>query len=143
MRVVVDRKRYRLRRPGFGETKTLRTALEHVEDEIARIQTDSNLAILAITAEVEAIEADTAKDPAERVRQHAELQQRSRDKGRAITAAAEELRVEWWRLVFDTLVLNPSKPEMPSWVMDAGLPGRVMNHWRFATFRSVEAGIQP
>src|SRR5690606_581232 len=125
-------KRYRLRRPFFGELKQLRLALEAVQDEIAEKQV--KLMELAEQIETEAAELDsdetlTARQRDARLRR---LRQRDRKASREHIDAVDDLHVGWWRQVFEMLSVDGVPDDMPAWATDGTFAQRIMQHWRQA-----------
>lgn len=122
---------YRLRNPFFGELKKLRTALQAVQDEIEA----GNEQVMKLTQDIVAHQQSIAgKDDddltaAER-RKTAKLNTDARKASRDLIDVADDRRMGWWTLVFDTLSVDGTPDDWPAWVVDIDLPGRVMQHWR-------------
>ena len=122
----------RLRRPFFGELKTLRLALEDASDAISDASEEIQLTAARLVEKGTALDADADIEAGERVKQRRALQRESRDAGRKLTDIAEEERLRWWALVFATLTTDdpPDQESLPSWIVDVNLPNTVMQHWR-------------
>lgn len=122
---------YRLRNPLFKELKKLRVALQAVSDEI---DADS-VAVAKVTKELTefhqgiAGKAEADVTAAER-RKADKLAADARKASRDMVEKADARRMDWWTLVFDTLSVDGTPPDWPSWVVDINAPGQVMNHWR-------------
>lgn len=132
VRLRWDGRTIRLRRPFFGELKSLRMALEDAADAIAEQSEEVQLIGREILAENSANdEADV--DDVERMRVRQELTKRSKIAGRALTAFSDEQRIAWWRTVVDVVGVDGALPEddrLPSWIADPMLPNTVLQHWR-------------
>lgn len=127
-------KRYRLRRPFFGELKNIRLAHERVEDEIADDRVRVEAIARSIITEAKAAD-DSGISEDETAEVVARLREKSRDAARALIEQADKLRVEWWEKVFEIVSLDGTPEQMPGWVVDPTLPVRLMAHWRAAPFR--------
>jgi hypothetical protein len=131
-------KRYRLRRPFFGELKAMRLAMEHVVDEIDDVRERTIADGQALAEEAKAA-ADNAELPDEERRQTIDkLKRRGRELAHDLIDQADELRLEWWSKVFDTVSLDGTPEQMPGWIVDPNLMQKLMAHWRAAPFRSVD-----
>lgn len=126
VRVWVQGKRYRLRRPFFGELRDLRTALEGMMDEV------SQASIEATTKgdDLKRQSSEITDDDPDRNRKIVELRQADRKVAREFDAKIEDMRVDWWRQVFDRVSVDGAPDEWPAWVSDANLPAQVITHWR-------------
>lgn len=132
VRIWIGGQRYRLRRPFFGELKTLRLALEGLQDEV----NDKQVEILDLAAQLEqeandlaADEDLTAKQRAAKLRQ---IRRRDRDAARKLTDLLEQLYPDWWAKVFEMLSVDGKPDDWPAWVTDVGFVQRLMQHWRQA-----------
>lgn len=132
VRLRWDDKTVRLRRPFFGELKRLRLALEDASDAIAERSEEVQVIGRQILTENTANdEADT--DELEKLEVRRELTKRSKIVGRELTAFSEEVRIDWWAQVAETLSADgplPHPDELPSWIADPFLPNTVLQHWR-------------
>jgi hypothetical protein len=122
---------YRLRSPLFGELKRLRLALEAVTDEIDKANEVTQRIAADIIEHGKALAGrnDDEHTPAEK-RKTAKLTTDARKAGRDLVNLADDRRMGWWALVFDTLSIDGAPEDWPSWVVDYNLPAQVMNHWR-------------
>lgn len=63
----------------------------------------------------------------------AKLRDRTQAVGDEIQEALEAALVEWWTLVFGTLTDEVPPEELwPAVMIDASLPSKMVNHWRYA-----------
>lgn len=132
VRVHVDGKRYRLRRPFFGELKTLRLALADVSDDLNDRRMETQLAAKRMMAENERINSDDTLDEAERLRLLQAIRREDRQLGRQLTDDADDARMAWWAQAFDLVGLDGQPEQWPGWFLDARLPDHVLTHWRSA-----------
>jgi len=130
-------KRYRLRRPFFGELKEIRLAAERMQEEIEDLSTKTATQARELGAEAEAVSKDETFSDEARREAETKLRRRGREVSEELLDFADSLRLEWWGMVFDTVSLDGSPEELPSWVVDPNLAPRLMNHWRTAPFRPV------
>ncbi len=130
--------RYRLRRPFFGELKSMRLAMEHVVDEIDDLRERTMTEAKTLGEEAEAAAKNEGLEDGERQATVDKLKRRGRELAHDLIDAADELRLEWWGGVFTTVSLDGVPPELPGWIVDPNLMQRVMQHWRTAPFRSVD-----
>lgn len=135
IRAAVAGETFRLRRPFFGELRKLRTALEAVTDEINTTgeEADGIAAQLVEMAKRYKDMAD-ADIPARERTKNDKLRDDAKTASRRLVEVADDLRVGWWTLVFETLCVDTVKvpADWPSWVVDPNLPNQVMQHWRSA-----------
>lgn len=125
----------RMRRPFFGELRSIRARLEDVADAIGERAEDSQVIAVRIMDESARIEADEKLTVEERVRARRALLGESKVAGRELTEFAEIERVKWWRYVVDLIGVDgelPPDEELPSWIAAPALPGKVLDHWRSA-----------
>lgn len=132
VRVHVDGQRYRLRRPFFGELKTLRLALADVADDLNDRRMETQLAAKRMLAENERINADDSMDDAARLAALQALRKEDRQLGRALTSDADDARIGWWSQAFELVGLDGVPADWPAWFLDARLPDHVLAHWRTA-----------
>jgi hypothetical protein len=129
IRLYVEGVTFRLRRPFFGEFKALRLAFEDVLDEISEAAADS----MNVQREVSAERQASVNDPPETLAsKEREWRKRTRESSRALNDRAENVRIDWWRDVFETLSLDGTPELLPSWVIDPMLPNEFILHWRTA-----------
>ena len=126
IRVWVAGTRYRLRRPFFGELRTLREAHQDLRDENDERTEDVRDLAKAINAEAGAIAND---DPDRRAKLR-ELKKRDRAAARELIGFREQGQLDWWAQAFDALSLDGTPGQWPAWAIDEVLPIRVLNHWR-------------
>lgn len=131
IRLVINGRKVTLRRPFFGELKRLRLALENLTDSITDARIDAEATGAEIRDEMKALADDEALGHRERAEASSALRRRDREAGRALTGAADDARLEWWVEVFAVLGVE-APADWPSWVGDATLPNRVIQHWRSA-----------
>lgn len=133
VRFRIGDKTWRLRRPFFGELKTLRVAwaeiVDQLGDEAIRAQAVSQQA----QADYAAIQSNADTSFEEKADGILELRKRDREVGRRLSDMGDDLRMEWWGQVFEALsVEHPVKTpgEMPAWFASGTLPSKVIQHWR-------------
>lgn len=134
VRMHIGGRRYRLRRPFFGELRTLRMLYAEVSDEISARSFEAQELGREIEAEGKAIDDDEGLDASARATQVRKLRARSLAAGRNLTDAAEDLRLGWWTAAFETLNVDgvPGLEQWPGWIVDHTLPDKVLQHWRSA-----------
>lgn len=126
----------RLRRPFLGELRTVRAALDEVNDE-----TRAQLEELAERGRAidEARTAEKLDGEAARTRAR-EDRATGLAMGREVSAAVDKLRIDWWRTVFGLLAMNGDLPDdddhLPAWFVDPNAMGRVIDHFRTVPFGS-------
>lgn len=128
VRVWIGTTRFRLRRPFFGEFKTLRLAIEDMNDEI---QAESDkLTVLARGV----VQDSQARPDGETAVALAEWQAESRRMTNAatrrLTEIAEDRRIEWWDQMWTLLSVDGKSADWPAWVTDPNIGNRLMTHWR-------------
>lgn len=125
---IGDVDRYRIRRPFFGEFKTLRLAIEDMNDEI---QTESDK-LTTLTRRI--VEEAQARPDGETPTAFAEWQAESRrattTATRRLTEMAEDYRIEWWDQMWGLLSVDGKPDDWPAWVTDPNIGNRIMSHWR-------------
>ncbi len=129
VRVWFGGKRYRLRRPFFGEFRKIRTSLQDANDEIAEATDDA----LKVSREI----TDSAKDrntdemtPDAWVEWRKENRAKANTVNRQMADTAEDLRLSWWESTWDLLTLDGRPEDWPSWITDPNLANAVVSHWR-------------
>lgn len=129
VRMTLGGKRYRLRRPFFGEFKKLRLSLEDMNDEISSA-VDEQMRV----SRQNVAEADTHKDdePDEYVAWRADVRKRSSAAARSLTELAEDRRYEWWLEMWDQLTLDSRPDDFPAWITDPNIANALLGHWRSA-----------
>lgn len=128
-RCTIDGHEYKLRRPMMGELRTLRVALEAVEDEIAGARQELERSADQVTQDIIA----TADDPIEkRQARQEELRLAGREANHRVLEVADGARLGWWTQVFETLgVSKPKVPkDWPAWILDPDGPSTLVQHWR-------------
>lgn len=132
IRVTVAGKRYRLRRPFFGELRTLRGAYQDAMDELGDASDEAKAELAEIRAEY-----DETPEP-DRKTSEAAFTRRVRAVNRGLETLQEDTYLAWWAKAFDMLAMEshgPGLEEMPAW-MASNPPGEtsliveVLNHWR-------------
>ncbi len=132
VRITVAGKRYRLRRPFFGELRTLRGAYQEAMDELGEASDEVKAKLAAIRAEYD------ATPEGERQAAEAKHTRTIRRVNRDLEAKQEAAYLAWWGQAFDMLAMEghgPGAEEMPAW-MASDTPGEkpliveVLNHWR-------------
>lgn len=131
-RFHIDGQRYRLRRPFFGELRTLRLAQEAGNDELSELADQGRLAADKIAEEAEKIDQDTEMTPGRRNTAIRKLRAKNIQEGRKLTVATEDMHLGWWAKVFETLAVDGTPSDWPAWIIDPKLPNQVMQHWRSA-----------
>ena len=122
---------YRLRNPFFGELKKLRTALQAVQDEIETGNDKVMRLTQDIVAHQQAIQGRDESDlTTSEKRKSDRLNAEARKASRELIDLADDRRMAWWTLTFETLSVDGIPADWPSWVVDINLPGKVMEHWR-------------
>lgn len=133
VRLRFDGRVIRLRRPLFGELRTLRLALEDAGEAISDAAEDGAIIGARLVAEATGSEESDA-DPVDKVKRRREIQRESRAAARDLVDLGENERLRWWLLVIDTLASVDSDPvaeaDFPSWIIDHTLPNTVIQHWR-------------
>jgi len=132
VRMYIGGRRYRLRRPFFGELRTLRTLHAENADEISGRSFQAQETGREIEAQGKALDAEEGLDPADKARQVQELRVRSLAVARQLTDDADDLRLEWWTKVFEVLNVDGVPDWWPGWIVDFRLPDKVVQHWRSA-----------
>lgn len=131
---------WRLRAPDVGDLKVLRLAQEGYEDELD----EANLEMkrVAHKSRAAAVEANAMPEGIERDEAIAAANKAAKIQSRKVMAMADDLRIKWYRLVFQTLnvdrVPNARGPkttgrvpdEFPGWATNADLATRLVEHWR-------------
>jgi hypothetical protein len=130
--------RYRLRRPFFGELKSMRLAAERMQEEIEDLSNRTAQQARELGADAEAVAKDENLTDDDRREAETKLRRRGREISQELIDAADGLRLEWWGQVFDTVSLDGTPPELPGWCVDPNLAPKLMNHWRTAPFRPVD-----
>lgn len=132
IRMTIGGKRYRLRRPFFGEFKRIRLALEDLNDEVADARIDTQTIQRKTVAEGKALddEGTLEDDPDARAEWERTARKRARDASRTLLDTADRLREEFWTDVFATLSQDGTPEQWPGWIGDPDLPGLVIEHWR-------------
>ncbi len=132
VRITIAGKRYRLRRPFFGELRTLRGAYQEAMDELGEASDEVKAQLAAIRAEFDGL------PEADRKGSEAAYTRRIRKVNRDLEALQEDAYLAWWGQAFDMLAMEghgPGVEEMPAW-MASDTPGEkpliveVLNHWR-------------
>lgn len=128
IRLDLEGRQLRLRRPSFGQLRELRLALEDLEWELEDLTEDNRVASAKWKADAEAIAADA---PDRRARLAA-IRAESREAARAYDAATDAAYLGWWRQAIEALSDDgtPADDDMPSWVVNHRLVTQVLNHWR-------------
>jgi hypothetical protein len=132
VRIHIDGKRYRLRRPFFGELKTLRLALADVSDDLNDRRMETQLAAKRMMAENERINSDDSLDDEARLKALQAIRREDRELGRGLTNDADDARIAWWSQAFEVVGLDGMPEQWPGWIVDARLPDHVLQHWRSA-----------
>lgn len=123
----------RLRRPFFGELKTIRLALEDAADEIADRSEKIQSIGRKLIEESQKNEEEDGRSDEERAKVRADLTRQSKHAARELTDFGEEQRIGWWRLVVGLVGVDgelPPDDRLPSWIADPSLPNTVLQHWR-------------
>lgn len=126
-----------LPRPNFRQIQQLIRLNGKVTD-ILNGTIDKSLAF-SHKAMAEAKEASEAQDGAVVTEATLGRREEVREEARKIAEEADTLIADmlgqWWTLVFELLVTDeskrPTEDAWPSWFMDAKLPNRMVQHWRF------------
>lgn len=121
----------KLRRPAFGEIRTLIRKQGDVADRLQAISfagtAHTNEALTAAKDRIDTGKDITAED--------LPTLQKIRDDSRAYTEKmeeeTEEALVEWWSVVFETLAPTVTPEQWPGFLLDSRLPARMVQHWRF------------
>lgn len=138
LRVVIAGQKCKLRRPFLGELRGLEASMETdtevLEAEQKRIHEQAEVA-LTRAREIGEQAAGMAQDDPAKValdEEAASLAVEISRLSRALVLRAYELREAWWVEVFKSLTPpgHDVPDEMPSWVGDADLQVRVVQHWR-------------
>lgn len=138
VRFTIDGKVYRLRRPLFGELKKLRLALEDVSDDINTRSAASTQMAIDLEREAQAVASSESTISAAKRRSLEAKRLESRKLGRDLVEFADDARMGWWTLVFETLGVGDGQggdkipADWPAWVVDVNLPGQITQHWRSA-----------
>lgn len=129
IRVTIAGRRFRLRRPFFGEFKQLRVALADVNDEISELSDEATVVSRAIVDAARDVKPDEMDPDAWRSWRR-ENREKSRTATRNLNETAEQLRVAWWDRMWDVLTLDGKPDDWPTWVIDPNLPIALVTHWR-------------
>lgn len=132
VRMWIGGRRYRLRRPFFGELRELRLLVESMSDEISTRSFEVQQIGREITAQADEIDKNQDLDATERAAQVRALRARSAVVSRDLTNAADDLRLGWWTRVFGTLAVDGTPEDFPGWIVDYTLPDQILQHWRSA-----------
>lgn len=144
VRVIVDGKDYRLRRPLVGELKDLRLSLERLTDEITekseanytwqlradRRHRQLNELLLKLPEDPDLTDDEFEAKVTEWRGEQQRLRLDSRNKGRDLTTFADERRMAWWSEVFEVLGVDGPPPQWPAFFVDFMGPMKVTEHWR-------------
>lgn len=139
LRVVLAGETFKLRRPFLGELRDLELSCEADIETLTELsremhrQTDEYLQ-RAREIETEAKDLNGEQPDLKRAldRETSELTLGATKLSRGVVRTAQDLRAKWWTQVFKTLTPpGSSEPaQLPSWVGDATLQQRVIEHWR-------------
>lgn len=130
VRVWIDGSLYRLRRPFFGEFKTLRLDLEDVIDRIQEASSEAQLVAAKVMREQR--DWSPEDDPEATVEKQRDWRKQNRAATRALNSEAEDARRTWWLKVFEVLSLDGIPNDFPAWVNDPTLASEIVTHWRTA-----------
>lgn len=126
----------RLRRPFLGELRSIRSALDEVNDETRALFEDlgERGQEIDVARQAENLEGDEARTRAR------EDRAKGLAMGRETAAQVDKLRIDWWRKVFDLLAMNGDLPGdddvLPAWMVDTNAMGQVIGHFRTVPFGS-------
>lgn len=125
----------RVRRPFLGELKDIRLDLEAIQDELAVTAATVSAEGQAMREEATALAEKLGSGEVtleEHAEQLADIRRRDRDTARRMDDQREAKMLGWWSKIFGVLALDevPDVMAYPAWILDARLPGRVLNHWR-------------
>lgn len=121
----------RLRRPTFGEVKSLDRALVETTDEVSIASGEIRAQSKALVAEQDAIDEDDP-DRADKLR---DLRRRDRALAAEMTERSEALMLDWWLECVRRLAVGPTKidaaDDLPAWIAASpALPARLVQHFR-------------
>lgn len=135
LRIQIQGVWYRYRRPLFGELSELQTGLQVIGDELTSMTNVLAERAADLAEKAKALEASTNQevDTAAFMAETSNVR-RDQEKTRAeAEARGAELYEQWWRQVLKKLrpkqLDQKMPPQMPSWVVDRGLPPQVVKHW--------------
>lgn len=132
---TIDGKRYRLRRPLFGELADLRKLDEELNDEINTANDDAERFRLRFNREhpkiTEALETAESDEEVERLlAERKKLRAENMKRGRETLTLADANRLRWWQGVFEKLSVDGIPDKWPGWIVDAMGAHKIMQHWR-------------
>lgn len=146
IRCMIAGRRYRLRRPFFGELRDLRTALEAQTDELTakrqeaelganhrgkrRAAVERKMLALQQRMDTEELTDELLAEHGDLVRENTAILNDSTKANRELSAAADDLRIDWFRQVFEKLGVDGVPEQWPSWVADVNVPAEWTAHWR-------------
>lgn len=126
----------RVRRPFLGELRSLRLALQDVQDQIAERSRSTG----AVGIEYQRRAQENAQQlregkisPEEHAELSAALGAEDARTARELDDWREQVMLDWWRdHVFAPLALDPVPDQLgwPMWILDRTLPGKCLQHWR-------------
>lgn len=141
LRITVNGKEHKLRRPFLGELRDLELARETDTEALRQRQQEMRQTTDALLQRAQAIEVEARALNGEEPERKRALDLEATDLGlsaqresQKLIREAQDRRAKWWELVFKALTPpghgKPSKNHYPAWVGDATVQQRVIEHWQ-------------
>lgn len=142
LRVTIAGETYKLRRPFLGELRDLELSREADIETLTELSKEMHKKTDEMQRRGAEIQAEARSlnggDPDRKRTLDQEASHMALEASRLsreVVRKAQDLRAKWWEQTFETLTPPPKrrrpKPEqLPSWVGDANLQQRVIEHWQ-------------